>query len=74
MTKRSNAYTEAQARHLWCPMVRFTVDSEDSACNRWSGIPEEISNPPQCRCIASQCAMWRWLTNETGYCGLGGKP
>jgi hypothetical protein len=74
MTKRSNAHTEARARHLWCPMARYVEDVEENASNRWSGILEEVSNPTQCRCIASQCAMWRWLTNETGYCGLGGKP
>jgi hypothetical protein len=55
-------------------MARYVESFEDSASNRWSGIQEEISNPPQCRCIASQCAMWRWLTDESGYCGLGGEP
>jgi hypothetical protein len=71
MTKRSNAYTEAQALHLWCAMVRYTEESEESACNRWSEVQEEISNPSQCRCIARRCAMWRWLTNETGYAASG---
>jgi hypothetical protein len=60
------------ARYL--KLARYVENIEDSASNRWLGIQEEVSNPPQCRCIASQWAMWRWLTDETGYCGLGGEP
>jgi len=34
------------------------------------------SNPESCRCIASQCAMWRWLgfsrDERLGCCGLAG--
>jgi hypothetical protein len=72
MRKRTNAHTEGQAWHLWCPMARYTEG--DSAANRWPGSQEEASIPPPNRCVASQCAMWRWLTDETGYCGLGGEP
>lgn len=34
--------------------------------------------PASCRCIASQCAMWRWSEidcgdDRRGYCGLAGQ-
>ena len=32
----------------------------------WKIAPDKRSLP--------MCAMWRWLTDETGYCGLGGEP
>jgi hypothetical protein len=68
--------TEDEARTKWCPMVRFVVDSQDDGANRWIGH----QSPPECRCIASDCMMWRWRMPETleeiedckgdGYCGL----
>lgn len=37
--------------------------------------------PASCRCIADQCAMWRWALHQdepnwrtVGYCGLAGRP
>lgn len=64
--------TEDEARTKWCPMVRF---GEDDACsNRWTVYPNLI----QCRCIASDCMMWRFGPDKTvvgdrlGYCGLAG--
>ena len=76
-------HTEQEARKLWCPMVRY--GGENEASNRWSepfergGHYKPDLNPDICRCIASQCAMWRWEEGETGkvtrgYCGLGGAP
>ena len=26
------------------------------------------------RCVASGCMAWRWFNNDSGYCGLAGKP
>lgn len=37
-------HTVEQAKELWCPMVR--------------GLAAD--HPTTCRCIADQCAMWRW--------------
>lgn len=51
--------TEAEARELWCPMVRAASGEEDSnACN--AGTTEANRVFPFSTCIASQCAMWRW--------------
>lgn len=48
--------TREQAADTWCPMVRTTRNQiatyEDGADQR--------RNPESCRCIADQCAMWRW--------------
>jgi hypothetical protein len=56
-------------------MVRF--DGEDGSSNRW-GTGESngiIDNPKACRCIADECAMWRWVSDDGdyGYCGLAGR-
>lgn len=95
-------HTEAQARELWCPMVRMARHEPDDpslpsgtlgnvravgGCN--SGGPSARS-PSSCRCIASQCAMWRWYDSAArgafraaqfgvppprrGFCGLAGGP
>jgi hypothetical protein len=44
--------------------VRYSFNSDDTACNRWkqSEPPTEphALNPVPCRCIASQCMAWRW--------------
>lgn len=51
-------YTAKHARLLWCPMVRAS-NGEDSPCNAGNG--EEYRSPKYARCIAQECAMWRWL-------------
>lgn len=52
-------HTEEQARELWCPMVRHVVNAETVAAgNRF----EEGFHANECRCVVSQCAMWRWLS------------
>ena len=76
--------TEKQARELWCPMARFAIWSKhgnSAAANRLGDDGGVKINHEYCRCIASQCAMWRWLDpsstiadRRTGYCGLAGKP
>lgn len=60
-----NADTETKARTKWCPLARISVGyGEGHSANRWkqSAPPEEpwALNPVPCRCIASDCAMWRW--------------
>lgn len=69
--------TEADARELWCPFSRAEV-------NRGKAV----SGAEHVRCIASDCAAWRWAyrfehveTGEgihfepkQGYCGLAGRP
>jgi hypothetical protein len=83
-------HTEDEARELWCPMVRYERESAEPSFNRCRGNDGVHNNPPDpCRCIASQCAMWRWHQTEAkyrgagdtfitvkgiGYCGLAGKP
>lgn len=79
---------EEQAREKWCPMARY-ADMSVGAANRW---PQETPtphalNPVPCRCIASDCMMWRWelvragqsfvdgsKRGQRGWCGLAGKP
>ena len=81
--------TEEEAKTKWCPMDRH-VDIDmlpmDAPANRY-GQPV-VASPPECRCIASACMMWRWtrVTSkdptanaladmvDDGYCGLAGKP
>ena len=52
-------HTEKQASELWCPMVRSMADGL-AGDNTFvvQGVVER--NPEYSRCIASQCAMWRW--------------
>jgi hypothetical protein len=65
-------HTEKQARELWCPVARVAVGNYSVAVNRDEG-DEIIAG---CRCIASECAMWRWSLprrrrgDDEGYCGL----
>lgn len=48
--------TREEAGEVWCPMVHTSRNQiatyEDGADQR--------RNPEACRCIAEQCAMWRW--------------
>jgi hypothetical protein len=60
--------TETQAKTKWCPHARIGVSASQ-------GGPASINDPrcePEHRanCIASECAMWRWIpTNDTVYVG-----
>jgi len=84
-------HTEDEARKLWCPMARYAWDEDKRAYNRYGFIgnddtAEDVLNPESCRCIASECAVWRWFTDQQyaegpggtfalerhGYCGLAG--
>jgi hypothetical protein len=71
--------TETEAKERWCPFVRFITNTDCSATNRWSNPKDEKItelNPDRCRCIASDCMMWRQVDHpgSKGYCGLAGKP
>jgi hypothetical protein len=56
--------TEDEAKTKWCPFVRYSAAFDDYASNRWKqGLPEDephALNPVPCRCIASECMVWRW--------------
>jgi len=63
------AHTEEQARKLWCPMVRH-FDGENITV---TGNREAISrddfgaeNGNYNKCIASECALWRWHHEISG--------
>jgi hypothetical protein len=79
---KENCKTEAEARKLWCPMVRVIDYNCEPivAHSRYRSYGDEESpsqfypSPVYCHCIASECAMWRWTLKETGYCGLAGVP
>lgn len=77
-TRNRNTRTEAEARELWCPMVRYVM-TDDPPANRWWDQEQAAKNPEQCRCIAGECAMWRWYRRDDdgqhyGCCGLAGDP
>lgn len=79
-----NAHTEEQAKKLWCPMARV-ARREDLDRDRGPTVIVGGCNtdalggnriPASCRCVASQCAMWRWAESypeDRGYCGLAGQ-
>ncbi len=62
--------TEEQMREKWCPML----GGKDLISRHDKNVPFT------CRCIASDCAAWRWTTlvhsdgERRGYCGLVGRP
>ncbi len=71
--------TEAEARKMWCPMVRVGLtagvavnvhpcDDAKDKITRAEGVVEET------RCKASDCMMWRNDAEGDGYCGLAGPP
>lgn len=79
-------HTEEEAKKLWCPMSRPSMPRVDD-CGYQAGNRVEGSGPgqeplwPQNTCLASKCAMWRWVTphgskefkdsgRASGYCGL----
>jgi hypothetical protein len=79
--RNKNTHTEAEARKFWRPMVRYSTlvsGVSDAGSNRWSpGAEDREGNPAQSRCIASECAMWRWYAHDAdgdryGNCGLAG--
>ena len=83
-------YTEDEARTKWCPLARRMLTDASHAlaedpghgigsANR-VGIDAHNADP---KCIASDCAAWRWLpanydelgeVTRQGYCGAFGRP
>lgn len=49
--------TEEEARKKWCPHGR--IYSSEGAFNR----TETRTATGPCRCIASDCMAWRWITD-----------
>lgn len=56
-------HTEAQAKALWCPMVRHNTPEGEGSGSFNRGIRGTEAAPNSghyhCCCIASACAMWR---------------
>lgn len=61
--------TPANAQKLWCPMVRLVskgdnglVSNGQTGLNRIDsgGVPHI---PSASKCIAGNCAMWRWVSD-----------
>lgn len=75
--------TEEEAKTKWCPFVRLTRAGTGSIVNNRGKWSDNIN-----RCIASQCMAWRIGKEKakpqragypteyenTGFCGLAGKP
>lgn len=59
--------TEEEAKTKWCPMVRFNTETKNF--NAFNNREEMLLNAAgdYCKCIASDCMMWRVLTNNQPY-------
>lgn len=66
--------TPEQAREKWCPMVRIARREQEhrveasnltvvGGCN--TDALGRTHVPASCRCIADDCAMWRWVPSTT---------
>jgi hypothetical protein len=74
--------TEEEAKTKWCPFARLIAEMRSNLGN--VGFTESHNRratedgdgfPSAARCIGSSCMAWRWKSlNESGYCGLAGKP
>ena len=61
--------TEEEARTKWCPFARVIVVETKVTGNRVFEMRTEgvDLNPDTCRCIASECMMWRWEGRVDGH-------
>lgn len=70
--------TEAEAMLKWCPFTRTIpyIDMPDGSADIVGGIAafnrltnKKVAgptNPPACRCLASNCMAWRWEMKDVG--------
>jgi hypothetical protein len=69
-------YAEHEAAQRWCPFVREVTpvgkSKKDAAIGNRYLADKDYANPTGCRCIASHCMAWRWVTELHGHCGLAG--
>lgn len=65
--------TPEQAREKWCPMVRIARRENTEPNFRGTEVVVAGCNtdalgrtrvPKSCRCIADDCAMWRWAAMD----------
>ncbi|CAB4223482.1 hypothetical protein UFOVP1670_73 [uncultured Caudovirales phage] len=59
---------EETAKTKWCPMVRANLNMAPPRPLRAPG-PNDLPldrNPPESRCIASACMMWKWRNATEG--------
>ena len=77
--------TEDEAKQKWCPFVRV-IEDVGSSYNRViyakGDERKDLLTENACKCVASDCMMWRWGKTETtmdgvqyhpagsGHCGL----
>jgi hypothetical protein len=56
--------TEDEAKTKWCPMVRISAFGEHTSSPPANRVMDAINktvarNPRDCRCLGSECMMWR---------------
>ena len=64
-------FTEKEAETKWCPYSRPVYRAKLGDCgfqpgNRDIGEDANVILRPVVNCIASQCAMWRWVAEHDG--------
>lgn len=67
-------HTEEEARKLWCPFARSLPMRENASGDNFETLPPHNRTIDEggkhfmdtARCIASECAAWRW---ERGWIG-----
>lgn len=61
--------TEAQAKTLWCPLVRMAYFDKQGAASGNCDVEANGTinrNPVDSHCIASDCMCWVWVSTHTG--------
>lgn len=53
-------------------MVEHNVKTQKEAVNMYCGMGKGANGNRHCH--GEYCMMWRWVSNEKGYCGLAGRP
>lgn len=75
--------TEAEAKNMWCPHVRFVIGPQSSTWQE-AAFSNRARMDGSVTCQGSGCMAWRWRVtavddkdndiHDHGYCGLAGKP